>query len=246
MIRYGFFNSINGDRKYNADDMTKYFDKIVSDGVFHDQASALKVTSSLSEGFTIDVHRGRGLIDCRWIENDTIYTITLDPSDMLLDRIDTVVMRLDLRESERKMEIAVVKGVPAVTPVPHQRVKTADIKELILGYVRVNHNAITISDSDITDTRADESVCGWVHSLVSTGNIKKYQYHARLEEETDYIVPELPEHTTSCALNVYINGMLLAEGIEYTTEGAGESLQINFAHKIAEGNTVTCVVLKVE
>lgn len=172
MIRYGFFNSVNGDRKYNADDMTKYFDKIVSNGVFRDPANALRVTSSLSEGLTIDIQPGRGLINCRWLESDTVHTITLDPSDMLLDRIDTVVMRLDLRESERKMEIDVVKGVPAVAPVPHQRVNTSDIKELILGYVRVNHNVITISDTDITDTRADGAVCGWVHSLVSTGNIR--------------------------------------------------------------------------
>ena len=61
-IRYGFFNSVNGDRKYNAEDMTKYFDKIISDGVFHDPANALNVTASITSSMTLSVLPGRGII----------------------------------------------------------------------------------------------------------------------------------------------------------------------------------------
>lgn len=248
MIKYGFFNSVNGDRKYNADDMTKYFDKIVSDGVFNNPENALKVTSSMAENLAVDVQAGRGLIRCRWLEiaEDTVETLSLEPADILLDRIDTVVLRLDLRESERKMEVAVVKGTPSSAPEPRQRTNTADIKELVLAHVRVNHNASTISDNDITDTRADEILCGWVHSLVSEGNIRKYQYHTVLEEETDTIVPEIDEHNGSSVLNVYINGMILVEGIEYSTEGVGKLLTIKLSNTIAAGNAITCIVLKSE
>ena len=34
MIKTGFFNSINGDRGYNADDMSDYFKGLLTDGVF--------------------------------------------------------------------------------------------------------------------------------------------------------------------------------------------------------------------
>lgn len=33
-VTYGFFNSVNGDRKYNADQMSSYFDGLVTDGVY--------------------------------------------------------------------------------------------------------------------------------------------------------------------------------------------------------------------
>lgn len=30
-VTYGFFNSVNGDRKYNADQMSSYFEGLVTD-----------------------------------------------------------------------------------------------------------------------------------------------------------------------------------------------------------------------
>ena len=34
MLKYGFFNSVSGDRKYDADDISNYFVKLISNGVF--------------------------------------------------------------------------------------------------------------------------------------------------------------------------------------------------------------------
>lgn len=33
-VKYGFFDSVNGDRKYSADDISNYFLKLISNGVF--------------------------------------------------------------------------------------------------------------------------------------------------------------------------------------------------------------------
>ena len=40
-IKYGFFNSVSGDRKYNADDISNYFLKLISDGVFATPATCM-------------------------------------------------------------------------------------------------------------------------------------------------------------------------------------------------------------
>ena len=37
-MKCGFFNSVNGDRKYDADDISNYFLKLISNGV-HLQAA---------------------------------------------------------------------------------------------------------------------------------------------------------------------------------------------------------------
>ena len=34
MIRYGFFNSESGDRVYNADDFSNFFEGVIGDGIF--------------------------------------------------------------------------------------------------------------------------------------------------------------------------------------------------------------------
>ena len=33
-LTYGFYNSLNGDRKYNAMDISRLFDGLIKDGVF--------------------------------------------------------------------------------------------------------------------------------------------------------------------------------------------------------------------
>ena len=45
MIKYGFFNSVGGDRKYNADDISNFFVKLISDGVFATPATCMQVTA---------------------------------------------------------------------------------------------------------------------------------------------------------------------------------------------------------
>ena len=45
-VTYGFYNSINGDRKYNALEMSSIFDGIIVDGVYMSIGDALNVKSS--------------------------------------------------------------------------------------------------------------------------------------------------------------------------------------------------------
>ena len=56
-----FFNSIDGDRKYNANDFTRYFSSILSNGVFLNGSNNFKV--SAENGMNIIINKGYGNIN---------------------------------------------------------------------------------------------------------------------------------------------------------------------------------------
>ena len=56
-LEYGFFNSVGGDRKYNADDMSSYYQGLISDGVVNHYEDSMQVISG--EGMNVIVSKGR-------------------------------------------------------------------------------------------------------------------------------------------------------------------------------------------
>lgn len=164
-ITSGFFNSKNGDRKYNADQMSMFFDKLISSGVYPNPSTNLQVVEG-GGGMTVKVLEGRGMIDCRWINNDATETLQIEQSDSTLDRVDAVVMVLDLNDSVRNGYITVKKGTPATTPTAPAMTRNAYVKEYCLATVYVRALESQITQNNITDTRANTNVCGWVTGLI--------------------------------------------------------------------------------
>lgn len=164
MIKCGFYNSKNGDRKYNAEDMTQPYKRLVSDGVYAMPAGQLKVTAA--GGMKIQVSAGAAKVGSRWLESDAIETFTLDPSDVALNQIYAVVIRDDNSENVRKISIALKKGSLASNPTAPEIERSENITELKIAEVRVNKLVEEVTDADIKDTRADTTVCGWVTGLI--------------------------------------------------------------------------------
>lgn len=161
-IQSYFFDAkeINGDydRKYTADDFCNYLDQIVSNGVFPTPADALKVTGT--GGVVLNIAAGQGWIDGHKMVNDDVAKVIIDQPDPILDRIDRVVFYLD--KIERKMGITVLKGKPAENPTPPLR----SANSLVLADVRVRRGAGGVDNIDITDTRGDDKLCGYVTGLL--------------------------------------------------------------------------------
>ena len=44
-VTSGFFNSLYGDRKYNAEQFSAMFDNLITDGVFSNVGNAFQVTA---------------------------------------------------------------------------------------------------------------------------------------------------------------------------------------------------------
>ena len=108
-ITYGFFNSLNGDRKYDADQMSEYFDGLVSNGVYENVGGALQVLAS--ENMEVNVSTGRAIINCKWLKNDAVLTLNIEQSHPTLDRYTAVVARLDV--ANRLITITTKDGTPA-------------------------------------------------------------------------------------------------------------------------------------
>lgn len=165
--KYSFFNAEQNssgeyDRVYLAEDIAAYFASFIGTGVYANRADNLKVFAS--DGMNIQVKSGKGWIKGYYYENDSDLGITLDIADGAQNRIDTIVLRLDL--TNRYIKTFVKKGTLSGSPIAPALIRNADIWELQLASIYVKAGAAEITDSDITDTRMDSSLCGIVKGVV--------------------------------------------------------------------------------
>lgn len=76
----GFFDSVNHDRTYNAEQMGSLFNGIIQDGVFKDYPSAgenLTIRGKSTDVLTVSVGPGRAWFNNIWIDNDSNFDIDL-------------------------------------------------------------------------------------------------------------------------------------------------------------------------
>ncbi len=163
MEKSGFFNSSDGDRIYDAVDFASYFGSLVSNGVFYAVATNLQVTPGV--GLAVSVAAGSAWINGYRYENTDALNIPLTTANGSNPRIDRVVVRLS--KVSRSIQIAVVDGTPAATPVAPALTRTSDVYELGIADVLIPAAATSIAANNITDTRLNTSLCGLVNSLVT-------------------------------------------------------------------------------
>lgn len=209
-IKYGFFNSVDGDRLYNAEDLGRYLQGIVSSGVYADSSDSLQV---LANGdLTVTVQPGRAMLDCHYLENDEPLALTL-AAGATMDRIDAIVMRLDL--AERTCSIYVKSGTPATAPVRPSVTRLDNAKEYMLASVYVKKLTASITQSSITDTRSDNSVCGWVTGLID-----------QVDTSTLFAQMEAALQEKSAQFDTWMNGLAAAVPFEESPDHPGSLCRI--------------------
>ena len=161
-IRSGFFNSVNGDRKYDASRFAEYFASFIGNGVFPNPSDCLQVISN--NDMTITVRPGKAWINGYILINDDDYILEIDPADGVLNRIDRVVARYDATDREIRLEVK--KGQFASNPVAPELQRDADAYELALADISVNKGTVSITQAAITDLRLNSELCGIVHGTV--------------------------------------------------------------------------------
>ena len=184
-ITYGFFNAIKQsdgtyDRTYNADQMSTYFEGLVSDGVYESVDDAMQVLADT--GMQVQVGAGRAIIDSKWIKNTAAYPLIINAAHVTLNRYTAIIIRLDL--SARTIVITTKDGENATTPVKPVITNSETIKELCLAYVYVGRGVTAITQANIEDARPDNNVCGWVTSIVQQVDTSKLflQWQTAYEE----------------------------------------------------------------
>lgn len=231
-ITYGFFNSVNGDRVYNADDFNSCIDAIASNGIFKRNGGGLQV--GVNTGMSVQILDGYARFNGYWIKNDAITNLTISAADATNPRIDAVVLRVDT--SARTVTIAVKTGTAAATPTSPEMTRTETVKEYCLATVAVAANTTQIQQANITDTRGDADVCGWV----KCGALVRYQSTKTLSTATTTMSIDIPEYSSGDVLDVYRAGMYLISGVDYTNNNDGT---ITFPSALSSG-TICCVVTK--
>ena len=161
-VTYGFFNSVNGDRTYNADQMSEYFKGLVGNGVFENVGGGLQVLAANPNDMTVKVQPGRALIDCKWLESTAVETLTLR-SYATYSYYVAVIIRLDY--STRTMAITTKNGVISTNPIRPTMTNTDTVKEICLAMVYLGKGVTSISQANIEDYRAS-SMCGWITGLI--------------------------------------------------------------------------------
>ncbi|CEG28075.1 pyocin knob domain-containing protein [Bacillus sp. B-jedd] len=159
MENYYFFDSnlAIGDRRlYSAADWSKVLSKFLESGIYN-EADNLAVTADGTK-MAVTVGAGVAFIEGRMYENSEPLELRIDAAEASLDRIDLVVLRLDMTEQNRYIKAFVVKGTAAENPVSPVPVDNTFIKEIPLAEVRVIRAKSTIDDAEITDRRNPDFV----------------------------------------------------------------------------------------
>ena len=109
-------------------------------------------------------------------------TLTLTAADPVRSRIDRIVLRYDA--AARKTSLLVLEGTPdSANPAPPDISRTALVYDLSLATITRKAGSESITAADITDTRADETVCGVMRDCVTgipTGTLVQ-QWQAVIE-----------------------------------------------------------------
>lgn len=158
--KYGLFDSLEGDeREYAEVDFARLGRALGRNGVRGGE-DALRVSAAAS-GLAVTAAPGLAIIEGRYyeLEDDGSGAKTLSFTAASANpRIDRVVLTLDA--AARTIAISVLKGAEAASPVPPALVRSDSQYMLSLAQVRVPVGAGALTDSNITDERADEAVCG--------------------------------------------------------------------------------------
>lgn len=201
-VSSGFFNSLNGDRKYNAEQMSAIFDGLIIDGVFASIGTAFAVKAA--GGLTVNVGIGKAWFDHTWTVNDSILPMTAPEAEVLLDRIDAVVLEVNGTESVRENTIKFVKGNPSSAPSRPTLTNEGNVHQYPLCYIYRKYGTAVINQADITPMVGTEStpfVTGILQTISLDELLGKWQDEldrftdARSKEVDDWIAQEESDFT---------------------------------------------------
>ena len=201
-VSSGFFNSLNGDRKYNAAQMSAIFDGLIIDGVFASIGTAFAVKAA--GGLTVNVGDGKAWFDRTWTVNDSILPMTAPEAEVLLDRIDAVVLEVNGMESVRENTIKFVKGNPSNAPSRPTLTNEGNVHQYPLCYIYRKYGTAVINQADITPMVGTEStpfVTGILQTISLDELLGKWQDEldrftdARSQEVDDWIAREESDFT---------------------------------------------------
>ena len=142
------------DRKYVAEQFARYFSKFISNGVLNDVVDQLKVTASeISGQMAVVVSPGFAFINGFWCYNDEPLYLSVPVNEGSSSRYDSVRARWNA--TARNIDIIYVANDIV-------NIRNEYYYDLQIAQIKVDPGVSEITNSDITDTRSNKTLCGLV------------------------------------------------------------------------------------
>ena len=145
---------------YDADDASGFLSTRLS-GVYSAEED-FSVTAQ--GGLSVQVSAGQAWVRPARFKGRSIImeqptTVVLTEADPVRSRIDRIVLRYDA--AAKKTSLVVLDGTPdSAAPAAPEISRTELVYDLCLAEIRRPAGSTSVTAADITDTRADEAICG--------------------------------------------------------------------------------------
>ena len=146
--------------RYDAEDASGYLSTRLS-GVYSAEED-FAVTAQ--GGLSVQVSAGQAWVRPARFKGRSIImeqptTVVLTEADPVRSRIDRIVLRYDA--AAKKTSLQVLDGTPdSAAPAAPEISRTELVYDLCLAEIRRPAGSTSVTAADITDTRADEAICG--------------------------------------------------------------------------------------
>lgn len=209
-VTYGFFDSLNHDRVYTAEQFASIFDGLITDGIYKNVGDAFAVTPG--SGMEVLVGVGRAWLSHTWTLNDATIPLAISPIQFsgAGSRIDAVIIEVDKSIGVRANSIKVLEGTAASDPVKPVMTNTDTLKQYPLCYVTVGTDTSAITADMIEDVRETET--GIVRAIVGV-------------TASDYDVEEMHRQ---------IRNTWKKSELQFTTADEGTTLNITVNETVSE------------
>ena len=169
---YGlFWNSTNDDRLYDAESFEEWLKPFFKSGVFIN-TMAVAATGTM----TVKVAAGSAFLDGKLRTFDTETSLTVPTASSTYPRIDSIVV--ERNDTDRSILLKVVQGkYSGTSPAAADPVRTGGVYQLVLAHIAISAGATKITASDITDTRALSSICGYVSNAIESPDFGSWYTH---------------------------------------------------------------------
>lgn len=233
------------DRATNTVDNRRYNGLLYTDGVDIRYANAFKVVSDT--GMVTKVIGTVSSTEIAWAKVGNAYayeptasrSFTHDAADLILNRIDRIILRRDDTTAVRKVDLYLLKGTPASTPVAPALVRTETIHDLVLADIYIGANATAITNDNITDHRLNEDLCGVFKSTFDIQELINLKYIEHTTAPITYYVSPTGSNTNN-GLTVGTPFATVAYALSKLPKYIGHTVTINFAAGTYTEDKIVC------
>ena len=218
-LTYGFYNSLNHDRKYDARQISMLFDGLITDGVYRSIGSAFAV--SVNSGMILNVAEGRAWFDHTCTLNDTVMTVALPEAHPVYTKIVAIIIRID--KANRVNSIVCKEGTAGSEPKKPTMDKTANMSEYPLAYVTIDPGVTEISPGKIEQV-IGSSECPFVTGVIQGVSIDTLIHNWK--DEFDILFAQMERQITQL-----VSGTLVDKSVTFA-KLANDAVRLRFQNVV--------------